>query len=123
MANIEEINKAIAAHGVWKQRLRQAIDSGASEFTVENVQPDNRCDFGRWLNSLPVGDKSCEHWKNVQGLHARFHIEAARILNLAIQGNQQEAEKALAFDSQFANLSAMLTSSMVKWKAHLGVKN
>jgi len=47
MAIAEEITKAIGAHGMWKQRLRQAIDTGKSEFTVERVRPDNLCDFGK----------------------------------------------------------------------------
>lgn len=116
MANTEEINKAIGAHGMWKQRLRQAVDSGKSEFTVERVRPDNNCDFGKWLHGLPPGDKNSEHWKTVQDLHAKFHIEAARVLQLATTGNKAEAEKGLASNSPFTSVSAKLTSAMMKWK-------
>jgi len=47
MLNTEEITKAISAHGNWKQRLRQAIESGNSEYTVEKLKVDNQCDFGK----------------------------------------------------------------------------
>jgi hypothetical protein len=119
MANVDEINKAIGAHGMWKQRLRQAIDSGQSEFSVERVRPDNQCEFGKWLHALPAGDKSSDHWKSVQDLHAKFHTEAARVLDLALKGQKQKAEEGLSPNSGFAKTSLDLTSVMMKWKTSL----
>lgn len=119
MANVEEIVKAIGAHGMWKQRLRQAVDTGKSEFTVERVMPDNLCDFGKWLHGLPPSDKADENWKSVQGLHARFHHEAARILRLATSGRKAEAETGLALASPFSDISGQLTTAMMKWKSTL----
>lgn len=119
MANSEEINKAIGAHGAWKQRLRQAVDTGKSEFTVERVRPDNLCDFGKWLHGLPSGDKGSTNWKNVQELHARFHVEASRVLDLAVRGKKQEAESALALNSSFTEVSSKLTIAMIVWKTSL----
>ncbi len=116
MAAVEEINKAIGAHGMWKQRLREAIDTGKSEFTVERVRPDNLCDFGKWLYSLPPGDQTSTHWKTVKELHAKFHAEAARVLGLAVNGHKQEAEKALSTGSNFVKISSELTGTMMKWK-------
>jgi hypothetical protein len=113
----DEINKAIGAHAMWKQRLRQAIDSSGSEFTVERVRPDNLCDFGKWLYSLSITDQQSTHWKTVKELHAKFHIEAARVLDLALKGKKQEAEKALNLGSDFAKASADLTTAMMKWKS------
>jgi hypothetical protein len=119
MANVDEINKAIGAHGMWKQRLRQAIDAGQSEFTVERVRPDNQCDFGKWLHGLPPTDKSSAHWKSVQDLHARFHAEAARVLEHALKGHKEKADDGLSPDSSFAKVSLELTAAMMKWKGSL----
>ena len=119
MAATEEINKAIGTHGMWKQRLRQAIDTGKSDFTVERVRPDNLCDFGKWLYSLPAIDQTSAHWKTVRELHGKFHTEAAHVLGLAVGGLKQEAEKNLDTGSQFAKLSSDLTGAMMKWKASL----
>lgn len=116
MANVEEIKKAIGAHGLWKQRLRDAIDKGQSEFTVERVKPDNLCDFGKWLHSLPPGDRGSEHWKKVQQLHAEFHQEAARILGLALAKQKPQAEAGIAPNSKFATLSSSLTAAMMAWQ-------
>ena len=116
MANAAEITKAVGVHGLWKQRLRQAIDTGKSEFTVERVYPDNGCDFGKWLHGLPAADKTSEDWKKVQQLHAQFHVEASRVLDLALKGHKPEAENALIGDSPFAKVSGDLTVAMMKWK-------
>ena len=116
MAIAEEITNAIGAHGMWKQRLRQAIDTGKSDITVERVRPDNLCDFGKWLYSLPPGNQQVSHWTTVRDLHGKFHAEAARVLGLAVRGHKQEAEQEFAAESQFAKISTQLTGAMMKWK-------
>jgi hypothetical protein len=112
----EEIDKAIGAHGMWKNRLNQAIQSGSSEYTVAGVRPDNLCAFGKWLHGLPPSVKDSQIWKDIRALHAEFHIEAARVLDLALDGKQAEATSALATGSRFADTSAKLTAAMMKWK-------
>jgi len=116
MAIAEEITKAIGAHGMWKQRLREAIETGKSEFTVERVRPDNFCDFGNWLYSLPLSDQKSSHWKTVQDLHGKFHAEAARVLGLGVRGHKREAEHELAAESNYVKISLELTGAMMKWK-------
>jgi chemoreceptor zinc-binding protein len=115
MAAVEEIKKAVGAHGMWKQRLKQAIDSGKSDFTVDRVRVDNMCDFGKWLYSLAASDQTSAHWKSVRELHAKFHAEAAHVLSLAVSGHKQDAEKGLATGSNFAKISSELTGAMMKW--------
>jgi hypothetical protein len=119
MLHSEEIINAIGVHGNWKQRLRRAIETGNSDFTVDKLKVDNQCDFGKWLHSLSSDEKNSSHWHNIQQLHAKFHIEAARLLELAIQGKPQEAQDAMLVGSDFARLSGQLTMAMVKWKSSL----
>jgi methyl-accepting chemotaxis protein len=116
MALADEINKAIGAHGMWRTRLKMAIESGKSAFSLERVRSDNQCDFGKWLYSLASVQKDTIHWKKVQELHQAFHVEAARVLELALKGQKEEAEKELDFNSSFSKASNDLTSAMVKWK-------
>ena len=54
MQELQPIDKAIAAHARWKSHLRQAIETGTSEWTVDRVRPDNVCEFGHWLLERPV---------------------------------------------------------------------
>ena len=119
MLHPKEIIDAIGAHGNWKQRLRRAIETGNSDFTFDKIKVDNQCDFGKWLHSLSSDEKKSSHWLNIQQLHAKFHIEAARLLERAMQGKQKEAMDAMAIGNDFTRLSCGLTMAMVKWKSSL----
>ena len=44
-------------------------------------------------------------WKDILVLHAEFHAEAARVLDLALDGKKAEATSALATGSRFADTS------------------
>ncbi len=59
MANVEMIQKAIAAHTGWKARLSTAISTGTFDVEHSAVGADNRCDFGKWLygSELQSADK------------------------------------------------------------------
>ncbi len=101
---------------MWKVRLRSAVDTGKSEFTVDKVKVDNQCDFGKWLYSMTNDEKKSEHWIKVRDLHAKFHVEAAKILDNALAGNKDSAAKGLDPSSEFSKLSANLTSAMMSWE-------
>ena len=116
MHDPDKIVRAIAAHAKWKFYLRQAIETGQSEWTVDEVRVDNRCDFGVWLQGLPPGDQESEHWEDVRRLHAEFHKEAAEVLRLALGGRREEAEAAIAQGSRFDKVSTKLTITMTAWR-------
>jgi hypothetical protein len=116
MSIVDQINKAIAAHGMWKVRLRQAVHEGKSEFTVARVSVDNQCDFGKWLYSLPPTDHQSPSWKKVHDAHAKFHKEAAHVLELALSGSKAEAESGLGNEAPFTKISVELTGAMMEWK-------
>lgn len=113
---VKQIDAAVAAHGEWKARLRSAIDTGASEFSVVTVQVDNQCAFGKWLYATTPAEQGAS-WAEVRDLHARFHAVAAGVLNDALTGHRTEAETAIALGSEFAKVSSALTRAMMQWKA------
>jgi methyl-accepting chemotaxis protein len=112
----DQIKKAVGAHGMWKNRLREVIEAGKSEFTVAGVTRDDNCEFGKWLR----GDFSLKshgaHYQNVLQLHAEFHKEVGRVLALALGGKKEVALKAIDAGTPFADLSAKLTREMVAWQ-------
>jgi methyl-accepting chemotaxis protein len=122
MADAQEIDKAIGAHGMWKNRLKQAVDTGRIETPVDTVRMDNQCAFGKWLYgaTLTAADKQSAHYGTVKGLHAEFHAAAARVMELATAGKKHEAEKILALDGDFGRISSKLTNAMMAWKKALG---
>lgn len=113
----EDIDKALAAHGAWRQRLITVIATGNSDVQAAQVQVDNACAFGKWFYSLPPEIRSAEVCAKIQKLHADFHKEAARILGLALTGKKAEAEKAMAFGGLFMDISGKLSVALTRWKA------
>lgn len=110
-----EIQLAIGAHGLWKQRLSSAIATGKSEFSPDDIRRDGLCDFGKWLHSLPESDRASELWKKVHSLHERFHLESAGVLEAALAGRKEEAAAAMAQGSAYALVSMRLTAAMMEW--------
>lgn len=117
MSTRSELDRAISKHAMWKMHLRAAIDTWKSESTPDRVDSDNLCDFGTWLYSLPDEERDSVEWIKVQTLHAEFHNLAAKVLKLALDGNMDEANAAMA--SVFKTASAKLTNAMVDWKNKL----
>jgi methyl-accepting chemotaxis protein len=115
-----QVDKAMAAHNAWKQRLLDAIRTGHSEHDPAKVSTDNQCDFGKWLYSMPHELQRSEDWQKVRALHAEFHKEAGRVLELALAGRQAEARQSLEHGGEYARRSAALIEAMIRWKKGSG---
>jgi hypothetical protein len=110
MANVEDLDRAIGAHGIWKIQLKSAIESGELEVPVETILMDNQCEFGKWLYGKAISskDKSSTHYKTIKLLHSAFHRTAAQVAKLAISGNKDEAKKMIAPDGEYSKISSEL---------------
>jgi hypothetical protein len=119
MANIEELDKAIGAHGMWKVRLKSAIETGKIFTPIETIRMDNQCVFGKWLygSTLSPQDKNSRHYITVKELHAEFHKTAAHVAELATNGKKNEAESMLAIGGEYSKISSKLTQAMMEWKS------
>ena len=115
----EALTAAIAAHGQWKQRLRDAVATGKSEFQPATVCLDNQCAFGKWLYSRDPQTRSGSRWQCVRTRHAEFHQEAGRVLKLALEGQKSAAEAALNPHSKFGQITQHLTEEVIAWKKDL----
>lgn len=116
----DEIGKAIAAHGQWKVKLRDAIDTGVCESTPDRVKQDCNCSFGKWLHHrLDINAKGSEYYNEVVKLHADFHEQAGAILELALNGQKDEANELMKMGGEFLSCSAKLTREMKSWQASL----
>ncbi len=120
MSDPSEINKAIKAHSVWKVRLKDAVDTGKSEFTPSKVRDNHICEFGKWLAGLSPAEKALDDYKRIQPLHEKFHAEAANVLQLAISGQREKAHVALTdIRSDFVYVSAQLINALSEWKQRI----
>lgn len=94
----------------------EAIDTGRSEWRVENVRADDACEFGKWLSALPLSQRLSDSFKHVRSLHTEFHGLASTVLELALSGRAAEATAAMALGSRFAAVSSQLTMAVLAWK-------
>jgi hypothetical protein len=116
----DEIDKAIAAHGAWKDKLRSAIKTGECESTPARVKQDNNCSFGKWLHErVDPALRTTSHYQQVLRLHADFHREAGSILEIALRGGKDEANQRMQMGGTFVRTSAELTKTMRAWQAAL----
>ena len=116
MAFEDEINKAIGAHGMWKNRLRSAIDTGKADANPADVAKDNGCPFGQWLygSTIPASARNGANYATVRKLHADFHKCASNILECVSTGQKAKADTLMA--GEYATVSSNLTAAMMKWK-------
>ena len=113
----DEITKAIGAHGIWKMRLRSAIDSGKADADPAEVSKDNGCAFGQWLygSSIPAAVHASADYTAVRKLHADFHKCAGKVLDCVVHGQKAQADTLMA--GEYSKVSGDLTAAMMKWKA------
>jgi methyl-accepting chemotaxis protein len=115
----EQILKAVGAHGQWKRRLDEAIESGQSDVDVATASRDDACAFGKWLGSLDEPSRSAPRVQSVCQMHRCFHHEAGKVLELALKGQQAQARKCVSVNGSFSVASAQLTKEMDNWLGEL----
>jgi Chemoreceptor zinc-binding domain len=118
---LEEMKKAMGAHGAWKLRLRTAISVGKSDADPSQVKCDNLCEFGKWLygQSLDAETKRGMPYHVVRRLHAEFHECAGRVLDLALRGQKSEALTLL--DGEYTQRSEKLVLALTKWRREISL--
>jgi len=115
----EEITAGIGAHGAWKMKLKTAIATGSSELKPNVVRCDDQCALGKWLHSTKIDPqtKLGMPYKVNKRVHAEFHECAARVLELALAGNVQDANVLL--EGEFKERSDKVVRALTKWKGEL----
>jgi hypothetical protein len=120
MTNVSIFDQAISAHAQWKRRLNEAIDSGSSEWTVSEVRADDRCEFGKWLNTLCDLEKSSDSCLHLRSLHTEFHHAASEVLELALAGKKDDARAAMSPGNRFNQTSTELVLTLGEWRRSEG---
>jgi hypothetical protein len=111
-----EIDAALAAHDKWKTHFDAAVTLGARMVEVMNVRQDDRCRIGSWLHGTSEL-KAHRGFRKVVTLHARFHREASKALQLALAARKDEARKLMGEGSVYCRTSADLTRALESWAA------
>ena len=96
MSMQDQIKTAVGVHGMWKARLKSAIDKSSSEFTASTVRRDDACEFGKWLKSgVDPAERRSPGYQKCTDLHRQFHEKAAVVLELALAGKTDQAKQAI----------------------------
>ena len=105
------IYQAIVAHTAWKKRLREIIDTGENVYDINSES----CEFSKLLNEHAdeLGVHDC--CPKIVDLHNEFHKEAAKIIQFALNGQQQEANEAIEYGRDFDNISQELVKNLIVW--------
>ena len=116
---VQEIKKAIGAHGAWKLKLRTAITTGRSEATPADVRCDDKCEFGKWMYGSTLDDqiRAGKPYNVIKRLHAEFHQCASKVLTLATSGQKDAAEDLM--QTEFKDKSEILVRALTKWRGEL----
>lgn len=110
-----EISEAIKAHGAWKHRLRSAAANNETNLPVDDICRDDKCRFGKWLNTIQPNERNRRHLSKIRDLHTNFHKQAGKIAQHIAQGNTPIAMAELDGAAYNANSKA-LASALMDWK-------
>ena len=111
-----DVEAALSAHIDWKRRLRDAVSRGYCEQDSDDVGRDDLCELGRWLHSLPPEYGATSWCEEIVEWHARFHREAAGVVQLIETGRMDEARVAMDPESEFARTSRDLVAMLEMWR-------
>ena len=115
MTKLTIFDHAVFVHAKWKHQLRQAIETGKSEWTVAEVEADDGCELGDWFEHLPLAKKNSAQFSHLSSLHSEFHQAASEVLALALSGRKEEAKEAISSGSRFTQVSTQLTLALTAW--------
>ena len=84
-------------HQQWLVRLRQVLD-GKLAMTVEQAGSPKECALGKWLYSVGMNEYGgIAEMEALEATHRQFHERVRDVLALKGIGNQEQAERALAY--------------------------
>lgn len=102
------VAEIIAAHGLWKYRLHQAIAERSSAFDPATVRVDNACPLGKWLYAEARTVVPHDLFERVKGMHAAFHQMTGDLLQRSLAGETEAVQRATAPGGEYSILSGTL---------------
>ena len=100
-----ELDNAILAHHVWKDRLKQAISSKTPLDAVAMAR-DDCCEIGQWLHGeLGLRYRHLPQFSTLLARHRLFHVEAGRVAEAINAQNYVDATHMMHGGTPFASAS------------------
>ena len=99
-------DEAIQAHVLWKMKLGDYLRNPDGSLKSQDIQVDNKCELGQWLHSDGSKWNFLPEYSNLLFEHARFHEEAAKVVENVDSGQDVSEETVLGGNSAFSVASA-----------------
>jgi diguanylate cyclase (GGDEF)-like protein len=113
----EQVEATIATHYYWLDRMREAVATGRTELDLAEVEREDLCPIGVWLNStISEALRNMPLYYVTKYRHAVFHRSMARLLAAAL-ARQPEAAMSLEPDGDFTKVASSLLKSFRDWLA------
>lgn len=113
MAMKSEIEAALKAHSLWRERFNDILH-GRAPFDLGMISATDQCDFGKWLSSEGKRLLSPEAHKEVCAVHQEFHQIAAGIIKNIKDKHFAEAKNAIELKGPLNQTSLRLKSLLTK---------
>lgn len=113
----QEISNAITEHAIYKFRLNDMILKGELE-DPHGPCTETDCQFGKWFFGTEVSSRhrASFFYKEVKKLHGDFHRVACEVAGLAAQGENVQAQKLMAHEGEFNQISNQLMETLMRWR-------
>lgn len=117
-----EIDEAIKAHGLWRDRLANGVVDGKLETPACDIGRDDLCRFGKWLGVMRTDSKigPSPHYSRAWAGHAAFHKLAGEIATEIERGNVKKARQRLE-NPVYDITTRVLVKDLRKWQDSLSV--
>lgn len=118
MGSATDVASVIQAHHAWKRRIQSVINGTSDEvFDIELIAKDDLCVVGCWLYG--AGKETMSHnqeYQNLLSKHKDVHLCAAHCLQLAYNGQKEEASKDLRQGNYSRALSEVMKALVALYK-------
>jgi hypothetical protein len=111
-----DFDEAIAAHTVWKNKMRRSLAKRDGSINPADVSLDHKCRLGAWIYGEGASYRSLPEYVKLKYEHARFHMVAADLVKRANAGESIDAEMDPCSNSEFSTSSSAVVIAIVVMK-------
>jgi len=104
-----DVDAIIDAHRQWKVKLRDAIEQG-DQVDVAALSRDDCCGLGKWIYADGQRLRERSSFVTLVANHAHFHQVAGRLGQLINERRYEQAEDALAPNTEFSHATSEVIS-------------
>ena len=93
---------AIAAHSLWKSKLRRYISNPDHSLNPATITKDDECDLGKWIVAESRVHAANPKFNELRREHTRFHALAGDLVRRADAGQKVASEVELSASSEYS---------------------